>query len=234
MSSTSVLWNRLEKVWEPPDFLVFFQTYSKRPPHEMKKGTLLFNEGDPLGRLYFIKKGFIKLYRLTEEGRDGTTYLLGPGNIIGLRALLSEDESAKHHAQAITDVTIITISRKEYFNAMEQHPEFLVDLMHAYIERLDYTEQKLVGFMFTDATARVAHFLLNCFVRFGKKEGKKLILPLPLTHQLIADFVGAFRETVSLAIKKLEQKNIIMVKKGQITILDLKKLKLFASGFEKI
>lgn len=218
---------RLDAMWELPNFTSVFQNGATRPTHTIKKGTLIFNEGDPLGRLYLIKEGYVKLYRLMREGRDGTTYLLGPGHIIGLRALLSADESAKHNAEAITNVEILTISRKQYLDAASKNPELLVDLMHAYIERLNYTEQKLVGFMFTDATVRVAHFLLNCYKRFGKKDAKLAVIPVPLTHQLIADFVGAFRETVSVALKKLENQNLIKVDKGKIIINDLKKLEKF-------
>lgn len=233
MIDTAALKKRLDKIWEPPDFTRYFEDIAKRKPHLVRKGSLIFNEGDPLGRLYFIKEGFVKLYRLTSEGRDGTTYLLGPGNVIGLRALLSEDESAKHHAEALTDAQIMTISKREYFDEIAKRPELLVDLMHAYIQRLDYTEQKLVGFMFSDAVARIAHFLFNTYQRFGKREAKHIILPVPLTHQLIADFTGAFRETVSVAIKKLEQEKIIESEKGKITILNLQKLKKLATSFEQ-
>lgn len=234
MNNSLVLRKRLEKIWDLPDFTALFHAKAKHPAHIVKKGTLLFNEGDPLGRLYFIKDGFVKLYRLTEEGRDGTTYLLGPGNIIGLRALLSEDESAKHNAEALTNVSIMTISSRDFFDAAAENPAFLVDLMHAYIERLDYTEQKLVGFMFTDATARVAHFLVNCAARFGKKNKAKIVLPVPLTHQLIADFVGAFRETVSVAINRLEKERVITIAKGIVIIQNIEKLKQYASGDKKI
>ncbi len=229
-SSEAQLRERLEHIGESPDFSAFFERFVKRAPNTIKKGTLIFNEGDPLGRLYYIKEGFVKLYRLTSEGRDGTTYLLGPGNLLGLRALLSDDESAKHHAEAITDAKILTVSRKEYLDAIMHDPRLLVDLMHAYIERLNYTEQKLVGYMFTDATARVAYFLQMTAKRFGKKENNMVALPVPLTHQLIADFVGSFRETVSVALKKLEKEGAIKTAKGIITIQHIENLEKYASG----
>lgn len=42
---------RLEKIWEPPNLFEFFEKYSKRPPHLVKKGIVLFNAGDPLKRI---------------------------------------------------------------------------------------------------------------------------------------------------------------------------------------
>lgn len=207
---------RLERIWKAPDFTAFFQKYAKRAPLNIKKGNIIFYQGDQPDRIYFIKEGFVKLYKMSEEGKDTVIYLYGPGSILGVRALTSEDERLRHSAEAITDVEIITMGRREYLLLALEHPEYIVDLLHVFIERLNYTERKLEGFILTDATARVANFLADCAKRFGT-------LP-PLTHQLIADFVGSFRETVTVALNRLQKEKILKVERGKITILNLKKL----------
>ena len=223
--NNGVLKKRLEKIWGQANFETFFQHIVKRPVIAVKKGTTIFNEGDQLSKLYFIKEGLVKLYRLSEKGKESTIYLFGPGHILGIRALLSEDECAKHHAQAMTDLTMITISRSDFLDAISSHPEYLVDLIQLVADRLTYTERKLEGFILTDATARVANFLSDCALRFGKKKNGHIALPFPMTHQRIAEFVGSFRETVTLALHKLEKENVLMVEKGTVTIVDPKKLK---------
>lgn len=215
---------RLEKIWQQPDFTSFFQKYAKRPPLNIKKGNIIFYQGDQPDRIYFVKEGFVKLYRMSEEGRDSIIYLYGPGSILGVRALTSEDERLRHNAEAITDSEIITMSRKEYLDLVLEHPEYLVDLLHVFIERLNYTERKLEGFILTDATARVANFLSDCARRFGIRRNNHIAIPLPLTHQRIAEFVGSFRETATVALNRLQKEKIVKVERGKITILDLKKL----------
>lgn len=223
---------RLDTIWKPHHFASLFKQYSKRPLQHIKKGTILFNEGDQLERLYFIQEGFVKLYRLSEQGRESTIYLHGPGYILGIRALTSKDSLARHTAEAITDAVILTIVRKDFFDIASEHPECLVDLLAVFIDRLNYTERKLEGFILTDTTARVANFLLECAHRFGKasainingKNRNVTVLPLPLTHQRISEFVGAFRETVTVALNKLINEDILIVERGIVTILDLKKL----------
>ncbi|MBI1982471.1 MAG: Crp/Fnr family transcriptional regulator [Candidatus Levybacteria bacterium] len=215
---------RLEKIWQQPDFTSFFQKYAKRPPLNIKKGNIIFYQGDQPDRIYFVKEGFVKLYRMSEEGKDTVIYLYGPGSILGVRALTSQDERLRHNAEAITDSEIITMSRKEYLDLVLEHPEYLVDLLHVFIERLNYTERKLEGFILTDATARVANFLADCARRFRIQKNKKVIIPLPLTHQRIAEFVGSFRETATVALNRLQKEKILKVERGKITILDLKKL----------
>lgn len=217
----SKLNKRLGKIWQSSDFTLFFEKFSKKGPFVIKKETILFNEGQQLDNLYFIKEGFVKLYRMSDQGKEAIIYLYGPGHILGVRAFTSEDECAKHSAAAITDLKILTISRKDYFTILGAYPEYLVDLLHVFIDRLNYTERKLAGFILTDVVARVSAFLADCFGRFGD-------LPFSLTHQRIAEFVGAFRETVTLAIQKLEKEKVISLNKGRLKILDLKKLHKYA------
>ena len=68
----------------------------------------------------------------------------------------------------------------------------------------------------------------DCTFRFGEKKGKVVIIPLPLTHQRISEFVGAFRETVTIAIKKLTKERVISVDKSIISVLNFKKLEKFS------
>lgn len=218
---------RLSTIWQKPDFKTFFEKYSKKKSVLIKKNTIIFNDGQLLDNIYYIKTGFVKLYRLSENGRESTIYLYGPGQILGIRALTSEDESAKHYAESITDLKIVTLSRKEYLEIVKENPQYLIDLLHVFIDRLNYTERKLEGFILTDNTARVASFLLDCMTRFCKNGDK--VLPIPLTHQRIAEFVGSFRETVTVSLNKLEKEKVLKMEKGKVTILDTKKLKQYVN-----
>lgn len=225
MQDTTKLSERLSRIWMPPDFKRFFKTYAKRKPLSIKKGNMIFYEGDEPERVYFIQEGFVKLYRSSPEGRETVIYIYGPGSILGLRALVSKDKRLKHSAETLTNVKIVTISHDEYIKILEAHPEFIIDLLHVAIGRLRHTEAKLQGFILTDSTARVASFLSDIAHRFGKKmKNGHIVIPLVLTHQKISEFVGSFRETVTIAMNRLERDKIIQDKKGEITVLNLKKL----------
>lgn len=229
MDNKDKLKKRLGKIWQPPDFANFFESVIKKPARLIKKGTVLFNFGDPLNCIYFIQEGFVKLYRLSDEGRETTIYLYGPGNILGIRALTSEDETARHYAEAITDLKMLTVPRREYLEILARNPEYVVDLTHTFMQRLNYTERKLESFIAQDAVTRVAIFLDDIIKRFYQGETKgRITIPLKLTHQRIAEFAGSFRETITLALHKLEDLKIIKMKRSEVTILDLKKLEEIA------
>lgn len=222
------LQRRLENILEQPNYQKVFTSIIKRPAHTIKKGTILFSEGDPLNRTYCVIEGFVKLYRMSEEGKDTTAYLIGPNNMLGIRALTSPDECARHNAEAITDLKVITLSHKEYYDAAIQNPAILVDLLYVFIDRLNYTERKLEGFIYADTTARVANFLYDAAFRFGKKKNGITEIPVDLTHQRIAEFVGSFRETVTVALHHLASMKLIQANKGKITINNMKNLETYS------
>ncbi len=219
---------KLSKIWEAGDFASFFEKYATRAPLKIKSGDTIFYEGDEPGKLYFVKSGFVKMFRMSPEGRSTVIYLYGPGSLIGVRALTSPDKQLRHTAEAITDTEIVTIPEANYLKALEENPEYILDLLHVFIDRLNLTERKLEGFILTDTTARVASFLYDLEERFGIKTDGKILIPLPLTHQTISEFVGAFRETVTVAVNRLIKEGILEDKRGKIVILDLPKLKQHA------
>lgn len=218
------LQKRLNTIWQRPDLFAFFKTHAKRPPRRIKKGTVLFNPGDPLAGVYFIAEGFIKLYEVSEDGRETIIYLTGPGNMLSLRALISKEQTAHQYTEAITDVTLYTMTMQELHEVLLEHPQYFVDLMHVLIDRLNHAERRVEGFIAGDVTSRVANFLYDAAIRFGQKKSETIIFPISLTHQRIADFVGAFRETVTLALNRLQKEGLIKLSRGKIAISNLEKL----------
>lgn len=219
-----LLEKRLQNLWQKPDFYEFFGKFVHRTPLKIKKGTIIFFEGDQPNKIYFVKKGFVKMYRSTDGSKDSIVYLYGPGNILGIRALTSKDEVLKHSAESLTDCEILTLSREDYIKILHDNPYYILDLLYVFIERLNYTERKLEGFISTDTLARVSNFIRDLALRFGEKDRNKISIPIPLSHQRIAEFVGAYRETVTISINKLINDKVITRDKSIITVINLKKL----------
>jgi CRP/FNR family transcriptional regulator, cyclic AMP receptor protein len=218
------LHQRIQNIWKPADFLSFFQKYAKNPPRKIKKGTVLFNPGDSLSGVYFIVEGFIKLYDIAEDGRETIVYLTGPGNMLSLRAIIAKEHVAHQYTEAITDVILYNMPMADFQAVLAEHPEYFIDMIHVFIDRLNHVERRVEGFIAGDVTHRVATFLYDAAMRFGKVHGKEVELPVAFTHQRIAEFVGSYRETVTLALSKLQKEGLIKVNRGKIVILNIDKL----------
>lgn len=219
------LFAEIARISDPPQFAACFATHSSRPSLALKKGSVLFYEGDHAAKFYLIKKGFIKLSRATHEGRESIVYLYGPGSLPGMGVLMSKTLTYTNTAEALTDCQIAVIDFDRFIIALSQDPVYIVELLRAYAQRLRYAERQLEIFVLTNVTARIAHFFYESSVRYGVTRRNKMIFPLKLSHQRIADFVGSYRETVTISMKKLVKARAITYNRGDITITDLNKLK---------
>lgn len=221
----SKLLDRLNRVWETPDFTSFFEKYAKKPVRKIKKGDTLFYQGDETGKVFYLKTGFVKLSQMAEDGHEPVIYLYGPESLLGLRALTAKEPSHWHTCEALTDCEVTTITVEEYKEALSEHPEYIIDLLYSFIQRLNYTERRLYGFVTAETISRVSAFLYDCVIRFGEKHDDVITIPAPLTHQLIAEFVGSARESVTIALNKLVKQGIITHTRGSVTVTSLEKLK---------
>ncbi len=220
----SKLQQRLDTVWDKPDFNSFFNELIKRPVRKIKKGDTLFYQGDETNKLTYIKSGYVKLFQTAEDGKEPVVYLYGPPTILGLRALTSKNHEYWHSGEALTDCEVISVPVEEYKQILLAHPEYIIDLLYLFIQRLNYTERRLYGFIAAETTTRVAAFLYDCVLRFGEKSGTKTAIPVPLTHQLISEFVGSARESVTISLNKLEKEGLIKHSRGSIAVLNISKL----------
>lgn len=86
---------------------------------------------------------------------------------------------------------------------------------------LDIMEQ----LMFNSVYEKVIGLLLIFAQRFGKRKSRGVVLDVKLTHQDVASFIGAIRETVSVEMQSLKKKGLIDYQGKVIEIKDLKRLK---------
>lgn len=218
------LFSELSHISNPPQFAACFAAHSTRPDFTLKKGNTLFYEGDHVTNFYLVKKGFLKLSRATDEGRESIVYLYGPGSLPGMGVLMSKTLTYTNTAEALTDCQIAVIDFDRFITILSQNPLYMVELLRAYAQRLRYAERRLEIFVLTNVTARIAHFFYESSMRYGVTRQNKLMFPLKLSHQRIADFVGSYRETVTISMKKLIKERAIIYDRGDITISDLAKL----------
>lgn len=215
---------RLDHVWETPDFASFFKEFPKNSIRKIKKGDTLFYQSDETSKIIYLKSGFVKLYQTTEDGHEPVVYLYGPQSVLGLRALTSKEHTYWHTSEALTDCEIIIISAEDYKEKLAGEPEHIVDLLYLFIQRLNYTERRLYGFIAAETTTRVAAFLYDCALRYGVAQKDEILIPIPLTHQVISEFVGAARESVTISFNKLIKDGVMEHARGQMIVKNMEKL----------
>lgn len=191
------------------------------------KGQVLYFSDDRM-TLGILESGYVKRYSITSEGNQSIQSIYGPGDIFPLtpvfRLLFNMELSTGSEVlyyEPITAMTMYSISATELQNLLQEQPNLHKDLLFVCGERLKSNIQRLENISLKTALSQVAHQLLYFAERFGTTEDGVTTINVPLTHQTLASILNLARETVSLNIQRLQDKQVITTSpKLAVTSLD--------------
>lgn len=175
--------------------------------------SILINEGDDTSSLYVIVEGEVKVFVNDEHGKEAILNIMGEGEYFGELALVDDaPRSASVMTTKPTKVMIIT--KADFKRCLNDNPDMAYSLIRALSKQVRALTDSVKNLSLMDVYGRVAHTLLDLA---EDKDGKQVI-DQKLTHQDIANMVGASREMVSRILKDLSTGGYISVEKKNITI----------------
>lgn len=174
------------------------------------KEVLLFSLGEPCREVLVILRGAVRLWRPIEDGHTLILHRCGPGEVLGQMSVLDE---APHSVSATSDeeCELLRVQAATFRDLLAQRPLVALRLATLLAQRVRDLSEELEGMKFSSLSSRVARKLSE--VGAGRREVR-------LTHQAIAQEVGATRENVSRALSQLQAKGAILLRRGAIEILD--------------
>lgn len=160
--------------------------------------------------LYFVNKGYVKRYIITQEGTESVQSIYGPGEVFPLtpvyKALFDEtiyEGKEEIFYSAVSDCIVHSISREQLLKATEENPLIYKDLLYVAGLRLNSNIHMLENSSLKSATREVAELIVYFANRYGVEIGGGIEIQLPLTHELIGSVVNLTRETVTNSLKRL-------------------------------
>lgn len=178
------------------------------------KNTVMIHEGDRSDSLYVILSGKVKVYSSDEDGKEVILNIQGPGECFGELALI---DAAPRSASVMTmePSRISVISRADFERCLAENSGIALELIRSLAQRVRSLTESVKSLALLDVYGRVARTLLDMASEEG---GGQLVVRQRLTHQDIANMVGASREMVSRIMKDLVNGGYIHVKDKVITI----------------
>lgn len=181
------------------------------------KGATLFVEGQAARGVFILCDGRIKLSTSSRDGKTLIVRIADPGEILGLPATLT-GKFYQLTAEAIEPTRTNFISRKDFLNFLCEYGNAALRVAQQISETYHATiaELRSVG-LARSAQEKLARFLLDWCTRNGKGEGK-IRTKLTLTHEEIAQTIGASRETVTRLFSSFKRKELLQVKGTMLII----------------
>lgn len=185
-----------------------------------EKGDIIYLSDEEDKRIYFLKKGKIKIVEVDEKGTEAIREILQQGDLFGELSLDSTGRRTEY-AQALTpNVTICTFTLENFEKLMESHPSVALKYSKLVGFRLKQLRNNYSNLVFKDVRSRLKMFLHDWALREGVKNGVTLVVENYLTHQDLAGLVCSTRQTVTQLLNEFEEEGLIKYSRKEIVILD--------------
>jgi CRP/FNR family transcriptional regulator, cyclic AMP receptor protein len=187
-------------------------------PRTFEDGAVLFREGDVGDALYLLVKGLVKLSKVDLGGHEKTLALLQPPEFFGEMALLGH-ATRSATALALAQVETLMLFRDDFERLLTAYPTININLTTTLANRLRGMDDEAQVLSYKDAPGRVAYVLLRLYRSGVVSLGGNGAL-VRLTHQDLANLAGTSRETVTRALKALEEEGVIVTRPKEVRIVD--------------
>jgi CRP/FNR family transcriptional regulator, cyclic AMP receptor protein len=189
----------------------------------VRRGEVLFREGEPGDRFWVIAAGKVKLGHAAPDGRESLLAVLGPGEIVGELSVYDPGPRTAT-ATVLAPSTFLELEHSKFLDLLQQHPGLSRQLLRSLAQRLRKTNAALADLVFSDVPGRVAKALLDLAARFGRPVGAGIRVPHDLTQEELAQLVGASRETVNKSLAEFSTRGWIQLDGRAVVLLDLQRL----------
>ncbi len=188
-------------------------------PVAYSKGSMIHSgEKDCIGVL-LIKSGELRIYMLSEDGKEITLYRLSDGDVCILSAsCILQNITFDVHIDAVTNSEILLINAALYQQLCMQNiyaENFTYKLV---VDGFSHVMWAMEQILFMSFDKRLAVFLSD---EISKNQSDMIFL----THEQIAKYMGSAREVVSRMLKYFANEKIVELSRGGVRIIDKKKLK---------
>ena len=187
---------------------------------QFKKDSYIFQAGTIDNNIYVLKKGLVKLFRLSPAGRELMQWFIFPGEIFGLAEIPAPGYRTVY-AQCCEDSEIKILSQKKFKQSLVNSPGLAIQVIEQLSTRLKVVGDTLLNFTSDDVKSRIIKLLLRLSMRFGVECKDGTLLNVTLTHKELADMVGTCRQTMTTILNQLKKENLIKLQDRKIVVSSL-------------
>jgi CRP-like cAMP-binding protein len=193
--------------------------------HIVKKGEVIFEEGDTINGIYCVKDGICKLTKLSPNGKDHIVKLIKKGELLGQRSMIS-DEPVNLTAVALEDMQVCFIPKSEVMGFFDKNNQFSMNVMKTICGDLKEADDQMVNMAQKTVKERLAETLIYLHDTFGKNEDNTL--KVQLSRDELASMIGTATESCIRLLSDFNKSGLIELSGKKIILKDISKLKKIA------
>lgn len=167
-----------------------------------KKGEYIYQPGETSDSLYIINTGLVRIFHLTESGKEQLVRFLRPGDFMGEMAVF-RTSIHESFAEAAKDTKICMLTKKDMQEILRKYPAISMKIMEEFSSRLEKSEKQTTLVATEKVETRLALFLAELM----EADSREVILPM--AKKDLASYLGTTPETLSRKLGSLEDRGLI-------------------------
>lgn len=191
------------------------------PMSTIKKGSLIIDPTAENRNLYLLKRGRVRLFKMSEDGKQLTLGLLGKGNIFGETESLSTGLGSAY-VEALDDSLVCILGKADFEAILLKWPQVALKMVTILTERIREAEELVENLAFHDLRYRVIYLLTKLAHQFGSRDEigtpGYTQLDLNLSHHDLAQMIGSTRESVSLVLSHLAKEGLVVTGRKAVAV----------------
>lgn len=186
---------------------------------KFNKGDLIYQTGDPMNDLVYLKSGLVKYYSVFKDGKSHILSIAKPFDAISLLNTFNKGFSL-YNLSALENSVLCYIPLKEIQSIIKKNGEFAFDFIQKFSNVSKNTIHQLMLINSKNLSGRVAFILLW----FAQNIYNKNVYEIPISRKEIAELIGMTTENVIRALSEFRQEKIIRINGKEVEIIDLERL----------
>lgn len=189
--------------------------------YQFKKGQVIFSESNHPNGMFCVHSGKVKIYKISQDGREQIVRLAKDGDLIGYRSFLA-NEVYQAYAETLEESIICFIPGSMVMQLLTQNVNLSLKLMEHMAKDVMDSDQRNVDLLAKTARERLCEAIVILHKSFG--EDQDGFIDIKLTRENIANLTGMAIETVVRTLRELTDDGYIELDKKRIKITDLRDL----------
>lgn len=221
MSTTAARKGRRKSRWS--------RLLEESPTASFRRGDAIYRPPEPAETLYRVSRGRVRLDVTLPPGEEVAVGMAGPGELFGKEALIPGRER-DYVARAAEETTVVEIPGEEARSALGDAEAGLRTLLEGCLRDVREARSRTAGQVALRVHQRLAALLLDIAHRLGVETDDGPEIPHWLTHQELADLVGANRSTITTILNDWFYEGILADHGRRLTLSDVSRLREMARG----
>lgn len=174
------------------------------------ENTEFIEEGTEGNTLYIIVSGLVRVYKLSEEGKEIPIALRQTCDVIGEMALL-DNEARSASIKTLQETHVLKITQQQFTDLLLQHPTIAIELLKVFSKRIRDSIHHIHDIQTKELPDRTLHALQILAPYFPNND-------IALSHEELAEIVGATRPRITESLNQLQNENKITLSSKNIHV----------------